>query len=44
MPLSQEEKKYTYADYLEFPDDERWEIIDGMPYMGSCQHFYDKDN
>jgi len=33
MPLSQAEKKYTYADYLKFPDDERWEIIDGVLYM-----------
>ena len=36
MPLSKEAKKYTYADYLEFPDDERWEIIDGVPYMQSA--------
>lgn len=36
MPLSKEEKKYTYADYLLFPDDERWEIIDGVPYMQSA--------
>lgn len=33
MPLSQEDKKYTYADYLTYPEDERWEIIDGVPYM-----------
>ncbi len=26
------EKKYSYADYLSWPDDERWEIIDGVPY------------
>jgi len=25
-------KKYTYADYLAWPDEERWEIIDGEPY------------
>ncbi|MEQ9098768.1 MAG: Uma2 family endonuclease [Imperialibacter sp.] len=25
-------KKVTYADYLTWPDGERWEIIDGMPY------------
>ena len=36
MPLSQAKKKYTYADYLKFPDDERWEIIDGVPYMQSA--------
>lgn len=25
-------KKYTYGDYLKWPDEERWEIIDGVPY------------
>lgn len=25
-------KKYSYADYLTWPDDERWELIDGIPY------------
>ena len=33
MPLPQEEKKYSYADYLTWPENERWEIIDGVPYM-----------
>ncbi|NMM63311.1 Uma2 family endonuclease [Clostridium sp. P21] len=33
MPLPQENKKYTYADYFTWPDEERWEIIDGIPYM-----------
>lgn len=33
MPLSKKAKRYTYADYLEFPDNEKWEIIDGVPYM-----------
>ncbi len=33
MPLSQDGKKYTYADYLTWPEDERWEIIDGVPYL-----------
>ena len=33
MPLPQEGKKYSYADYLTWPEDERWEIIDGTPYM-----------
>jgi len=23
---------YTYGDYLNWPDDERWELIDGKPY------------
>lgn len=29
------EQKYTYADYLTWPDEERWEIIDGVPYSMS---------
>jgi Uma2 family endonuclease len=33
MPLLQQGKQYTYADYLTWPEDERWEIIDGVPYM-----------
>ena len=28
-------EKYTYADYLNWPDDERWELIDGHPYAMS---------
>lgn len=36
MPLSKEKKEYTYADYLLFADDERWEIIEGIPYMQSA--------
>ncbi len=23
---------YSYADYLTWPDEERWELIDGVPY------------
>jgi Uma2 family endonuclease len=26
-------KNYTYADYLSWPENERWEIIDGAPHM-----------
>ena len=36
IPLSQEDRRYTYADYLTYPDDERWEIIGGVPYMQSA--------
>ena len=36
MPLSKEVRKYTYSDYLAYPDDERWEIIDGVAYMQSA--------
>ncbi len=25
-------QKYSYADYLTWPDDERWELIDGVAY------------
>jgi len=24
--------QYTYSDYLNWPDEERWELIDGIPY------------
>ena len=33
MPLPKENKKYTYAQYLTWPEEERWEIINGEPYM-----------
>ena len=26
------EQKFTYQDYLTWPDEERWEIIDGIAY------------
>jgi len=26
------EEKFTYDDYVTWPDDERWELIDGVPY------------
>ena len=33
MPLTQKtEKKFTYADYAAWPDDERWELINGDAY------------
>ena len=28
----QESRRYTYADYCEWDDDERWELIDGVPH------------
>jgi len=28
-----QEKEYSFADYLTWPEDERWEIIDGKAYM-----------
>lgn len=33
MPIPESKKKYTYADYLTWPEGERWEIIDGIPYL-----------
>ncbi len=33
MPLSKEEKLFTYSDYLTYPEGEHWEIIDGVAYM-----------
>jgi Uma2 family endonuclease len=35
MPLLQAEQKYTYADYCQWDDDERWELIRGVPYAMS---------
>lgn len=32
IPKQKEERKYTYQDYLQWPPDERWEIIDGVAY------------
>lgn len=26
------QQKYTYADYAQWPEDERWELIDGVAY------------
>jgi len=36
MSLSEENKKHTYADYITWPENERWEIFDGVPYMQSA--------
>ncbi len=33
MPLPLEERKYSYADYLNWSEDEGWEILDGVTYM-----------
>lgn len=30
--IQKEELHFTYADYIYWPDDERWEIIEGVPY------------
>lgn len=31
-PQETADHKWTYADYCSWPDDERWELIDGMAY------------
>lgn len=31
-PATQPHAEFTYADYLTWPDEERWEIIDGVAY------------
>ncbi|HBF34135.1 TPA: hypothetical protein DDW35_06190 [Candidatus Sumerlaeota bacterium] len=33
--IQHDNQKYTYADYLTWPEDERWELIDGEPYCMS---------
>ena len=33
MPLAKEQLRYTYADFLEWDEGERYEIIDGEAYM-----------
>ena len=32
MPDIQADQSFTYEDYLTWPDEERWEIIEGQPY------------
>jgi len=33
MPLAKKiEERFTYQDYVSWPDNERWELIDGVPY------------
>ncbi len=32
MQAREHEKRYTYDDYLNWPNDERWELIEGVPY------------
>lgn len=33
MPLPKQEQKYSYADYLTWNEDERWEILESVQYM-----------
>ena len=32
QPAAKNEKRYTYGDYLGWPEGERWELIEGAPY------------
>jgi Uma2 family endonuclease len=32
QPLRKSATIFTYADYFRWPDDERWELIDGVAY------------
>ncbi len=32
LPHRKADKKYTYGDYRRWPDDERWELIDGVAW------------
>jgi len=33
MPLAKKvDERFTYQDYITWPDDERWELINGVPY------------
>ena len=31
-PAMKLDRRYTYRDYLTWPDDERWELIEGVAY------------
>lgn len=33
LPQPQEREEYSYADYLTWSEDERWEIVNGIAYM-----------
>ena len=35
LPQKKTERRFSYADYLTWPDDERWELIDGIAYCMS---------
>jgi len=32
LPLKKSDQRYTYKEYCSWPDDERWELIDGVAY------------
>lgn len=32
LKKNEENNKFTWNDYLSWPDNERWEVINGVPY------------
>jgi Uma2 family endonuclease len=36
MPAPEKNRRYTFADYLTWPEDERWEILNGVPVLQSA--------
>ncbi|MCU0288973.1 MAG: Uma2 family endonuclease [Acidobacteria bacterium] len=32
VPLQKDIERFTYAQYITWPDQERWELIEGIPY------------
>jgi Uma2 family endonuclease len=43
MPIPKSNKKYTFANYLTWPENERWEIIDGIPCMMTAPSWQHQD-
>ena len=35
IPIKKSDHRYTYKEYCSWPDDERWELIDGVAYTMS---------
>ena len=32
LPIIKQGNNFTYGDYINWPDEERWELIDGYAY------------
>ncbi len=44
LPLRKPDELFTYAYYVTWPDEERWELIDGVPYdMTPAPNSYHQD-
>ena len=44
MPDTQGDQYFTYEDYLKWPEEERWEIIEGRPYaLAPAPHWKHQD-